>query len=114
LLDSRDGVPIEPLDPDINDLLHKSGSASYQPKAIERMSHHEFWRLSTSLAPIESDGPDDKEEFNLFEKYLAITLDDLEELKERHSLSDMLGEWHLDQVSGKTTSSSECFLTDTL
>jgi hypothetical protein len=103
LLDRRDGVLIEPLDPDFNDLLHKSGSASYQPKIIERMSHHEFYRLSRSLAPIESDGPDDKEEWNLFEKYLAITLDDLEVLKERHSLSDMLGEWHLDQVSDKTS-----------
>ncbi|XTI85849.1 hypothetical protein V2W45_1377750 [Cenococcum geophilum] len=97
LIDRRDGVPIEPMDPDFNDLLRKSGSASYQPKIIDGMSRHEFFNISMSLAPIESDGVEDQEEWNLFEHYLPMTFDDLEGLNDRHSLSDMLSLWKADK-----------------
>jgi hypothetical protein len=107
LLDRRDGVPVQPLDPDFNDLLRKSGSASCQPKIIDGMSRHEFFQLSTQLAPIESNGVDDKEEWNLFEQYLAMTFDDPEDLKEPHSLSDTLGYWEVDKVSDKTSPRSQ-------
>lgn len=104
LLDKRDGVPIQPLDPNFKDLLYKSGSASYQPKIIESMSEHVFFQLSGQLAPVESDGADDKEEWNLFEQYLPMTFDDPEDLKEPHSLSDMLKTWKVDTVSYQTSS----------
>ncbi|OCK84359.1 hypothetical protein K432DRAFT_320527 [Lepidopterella palustris CBS 459.81] len=97
LIDRRDGVPIEPMEPDLNDLLRKSGSASYQSKIIDGMSRHEFFNLSTNLAPIESDGAEDQEEWNLFERYLSMTFDDIEDLNEPHSLSDMLSEWKTDK-----------------
>ena len=38
LIDRRDGEPIEDLDANFDDLLHKSGSASYEPKIIDGMS----------------------------------------------------------------------------
>jgi hypothetical protein len=98
LIDKRDEVPIEPMDPDLNDLLRKSGSASYRPKIVDGMSRHEFINLSTKLAPIESDGVEDQEEWNLFERYLSMTFDDIEDLNEPHSLSDMLSEWKTEKV----------------
>jgi hypothetical protein len=100
LIKRRDGITCEPLEPDFDDLLHKSGSASYTPKIIDRMAAYDIL-LFNDLAPIESDGVDDKEEWNLFEQYLALTFDDLEDLNEPHSLSEMLDEWKMDQVSYK-------------
>lgn len=102
LMDKRDGVPIKPMDPDFDDLLHKSGSASYKPKHIDGMPRHEFRNLSMKLAPVESDGIEDEEEWNLFEQYLGMTFDDLEDLNEPHSLSDMLEYWKVHTVSYKT------------
>ena len=101
LMDKRDGVPIKPLDADFDELLHKSGSASYQPKYIDGMSGHEFFNLSTHLAPVESDGVNDQNEWNLFEHYLSTTFDELEDLNEPHSLSDMLTHWYCDRVGYK-------------
>jgi hypothetical protein len=98
-MDRRDGATIEPLEPVIDDLLHRSGSASYQPNHIESMSMHEFLNLSRTLAPIKSDGIDDKEEWNLFEQYLRVTLDEPGSLDEPHSLSSMLQMWEFDKVS---------------
>jgi hypothetical protein len=98
LIDRGDGVPIEAMDPDFNDLLGKSGSASYTPKIIEDMTRHEFVNLSMELAPIESDGVD-KEEWKLFEQYLAKYFNELEDLNDPHSLSNMSSLWKDDMVS---------------
>jgi len=98
LMDRRDGVSVEPLDPDFDDLLRKSGSASYQPKSIDSISRHEFLNLSIYLAPIESDGVNDQEEWNLFERYLSMTFDELEDLNKPHSLSATLSYWGYDKV----------------
>lgn len=105
LMDRRDGVPIEPLEPDFDDLLHKSGSASYQPKSITDMTDFEYFNLAHRLAPIESDGIEDKEEWNLFKEYLPLKFDDLDDLNDQHSLSDMLSLWKFDRVSCHTLSS---------
>jgi len=102
LIKRRDGITHEPLEPDFDDLLYKSGSASYTPKRIEKMASYDFMLLSKDLAPIESDGVDDKEEWNLFERYLTHTFDDLEDLNEPHSLSRMLSHWKVDQVSSES------------
>lgn len=99
LLCKRDGISIEPLDGDLDDLLHKSGSASYQPKRLGRVSHHERSILSKSLAPIESDGVGDEEEWNLFEQYLTVDSNDPDSLDEPHSLSNMLDSWATAVVS---------------
>jgi hypothetical protein len=67
LIDRRDGVFCKPIDPAFNDLLHKPGSSSYKPKMLDGMTIHEFVNLCSSLAPIESDGVDDREEWDLFD-----------------------------------------------
>jgi hypothetical protein len=98
LMDRRDGVPFEPLEPGFDDLLHKAGSASYKPRKITGMTDFEYLNLSHHLAPIESDGAEDQQEWSLFKQYLPLTFDSLEDLKERHSLSDMLNRWRFDVV----------------
>lgn len=105
LIDRRDGMPTEPLEPDFDALLHKSGSASYQPKRITDMTDFEYFNLAHSLAPIESDGAEDQEEWNLFKQYLPLQFEDLEDLNDRHSLSDMLGLWKVESVSCHAVSS---------
>ena len=74
-------MQIEPEDFDFDDLIHKSGSASYTPKGTAKMSRHEFFKLSMSLAPFKSDGVEDQEEWNLFEQYLTMTFDNVEDLR---------------------------------
>jgi hypothetical protein len=100
-MDTRDGVKIEPLEPDLEDLLSKAGSSSYQPKKVDGVPRAEFLNHYTTLAPNESDGVDDQEEWNLFEQYLAMTFDNVEDLNDPHSLSDMLAQWEMDKVSCK-------------
>lgn len=101
LIDKRDGVESETMDSHsaFGDLLRKSGSAKYVPTKIPGMSTFEYLLLTTTLAPFESDGPEDSDEWNLFEEYLAVTDDHEEDLKNRHSLSDTLEAWSRDVVS---------------
>jgi hypothetical protein len=96
----RDGEPNEPLDPEFDDFLRKSGSASYTPKQLDDMTFFEYFNLSEKLAPIESDGIEDHEEWNLFHEYLPSKFEDLDDLKEPHSLSKMLSHWERDKVRG--------------
>lgn len=99
LIDGRDGVAVEPMDAEFDDLLRKSGSASYTPKQMEKMTFQEFHNLAGDLAPIESDGTDDRDEWNLFEQYLPKDFDKVEDLNDPHSLSDMLELWKCDKVT---------------
>ena len=82
---------------DFKDLLEKAGLPGFQPRKITRMTMHEFINLSTTLAPNESDGPDDSEIWNLFEEYL--TARDPASLNDRHDLSNMLTIWAADTAS---------------
>jgi hypothetical protein len=104
LMDRRDGVPVAPREPDFDDLLRKSGSSSYKPKRVDGMSNHEFLDLATTLAPIESDGVDDQEEWNLFDEYLPMDFDDVEDLNVHDSLSTMLTIWGTDKVRHRPVS----------
>lgn len=106
LIDKRDGVQIEPTDVAFNDLLRKSGSSKYVPQRVPNMSTFEYMLLIDTLAPIESDGPEDAEEWNLFEEYLAVADDDQEGLKNRHSLSETLETWRQDVVSSLSIKTS--------
>lgn len=45
------------------------------------------------IATIESDGPEDSEEWNLCETFLRVSNDRPEDLNKRHSLSRMLKTW---------------------
>jgi hypothetical protein len=102
LIDKRDGVEIETVDSShsaFGDLFRKSGSSSYVPQMVPNLSTFEFLLLSGTLAPIESDGPEDAEEWNLFEEYSVVADDCPEDLNNRHSLSETLEDWRRAIVS---------------
>lgn len=99
-MDKRDGIYDESKDrlsPDFDALLRKAGSAGYQNQEMpECMECFEYNILSSHLAPYESDGPGDSEEWNLFAAYLDKTP---EALGKPHILSTMLQHWENDLVS---------------
>ncbi|KAI2616529.1 hypothetical protein GGR54DRAFT_649356, partial [Hypoxylon sp. NC1633] len=94
LIARRDNIPLKTLDPAIDDLLHKSGSASYRSNKIPGVSDFELSVLSHYFAPIQSEGPEDEEEWNLFEEFMPIRPDDTDGLNRTDSLSHMLNLWH--------------------
>lgn len=99
LLAKRDKIQQKALDSDLENLLLKAGSATFSPKKPKAMSEFEFSNLSDNLAPIESDGPEDREEWNLFDNYLPLSFDDPKDLAKRHTLSFMLDYWRAHKVS---------------
>jgi len=62
---------------------------------VEGTSDNEYLILLRDLAPHESDGPDDSQEWNLFDSYLNGGEDSL---NNPHDLSDMLNNWENDVV----------------
>ena len=97
LIARRDNVNIPSLDPALKDLLTKSGSAHYQPHLPPLMDEFEFGLLKHDLAPVESDGTEDTEEWNLFDEYL--TADEETLLYGQHRLSRSLQLWRYSVVS---------------
>ncbi|KAK6810757.1 hypothetical protein RU639_013521 [Aspergillus parasiticus] len=101
-MDKRDGVYDESdrLSEEFEALLRKAGSAEYPNLARpEGMSFFEYQNLLSHLAPYESDGSGDTEEWNLFTAYLDSTA---EALDKPHSLSTMLQHWQNDAaLAGK-------------
>ena len=100
LLDKRDGVEDEEqeaMPPSLENLLYKAGSSTFEPQSVPGMSGHEYFLLSHQLAPYESDGPGDAQEWNLFDSYMNVG-DDEESLYDRGSLSEMLQHWKRDVV----------------
>lgn len=81
------------------DLLHNAGSSKYMPQEIPDLDSYEYNLLRTRLAPVESDGPEDTEEWNLFDEYLCVPDDDSNDLVNRHSLSLTLFLWRYRIVS---------------
>ncbi|RYP73207.1 hypothetical protein DL769_004266 [Monosporascus sp. CRB-8-3] len=98
LIAQRDGVHDEPLDPAFSDLLYRAGSSSYRPKEVKGMTHSEYRLLSGPLAPIESDGPEDDEEWDLFKEFMSMDFRGVEDLKEPHSLSRTLSAWRTAKI----------------
>lgn len=101
-IDKRDGVYDESEDEkrvhaDFFALLRKAGSSEYkQLMKPTGLSFDEYYNLLGPLAPYESDGPHDTEEWNLFDTYLDSTV---KALDNPHDLSTMLQRWHDDVVS---------------
>lgn len=106
--DKRDGLYDESKDrlpADFESLLRQAGSAVYQGSKIpDSMDRFEHYNLITTLAPNESDGPDDKSEWNLFNEYLDSSLHMLDN---PHDLSSMLRHWQNDVVSSLSITHSE-------
>ncbi|KAJ5185673.1 hypothetical protein N7491_006457 [Penicillium cf. griseofulvum] len=95
--DERDGLYDESEDrlpADFDSLLRQAGSAVYQgSKPPDGMDQFEYCNLLTTLAPNESEGPDDKSEWNLFKEYLDSSA---QALNSPHDLSSMLQRWQND------------------
>lgn len=99
LLDKRDGVEQEPeaIPFGLDNLLYRAGSSTFEPQSLPDISRHEYFLLSTELAPFESDGPGDTQEWNLFDSYLNVDGSE-ESSNDRHNLSDVLAHWKRDVV----------------
>ncbi|CAP91151.1 hypothetical protein E8E15_000361 [Penicillium rubens] len=98
-IDKRDGVCDESEEEkrvyaDFLALLRKAGSSKYkQHMKPTGLPHDKYHNLLVTLAPYESDGPDDTEEWNLFDTYLDSTV---KAFNDPHDLSTMLQRWHED------------------
>jgi hypothetical protein len=98
-IDDRDGVDQgEPIAPAFGRLLCRAGSSTYQYEPVPGMSRHEDYLLRYTLAPIESAGEGDTQEWNLFDEFIDDEENE-EGLLDRHSLSKMLGLWAFHKVS---------------
>ncbi|KFY71082.1 hypothetical protein V499_08734 [Pseudogymnoascus sp. VKM F-103] len=106
LIDERDGVETKDDaetkdDPSaaVRDLLDNAGSSKYVPQEIAGANAFELRLLSSTLAPNESDGPEDTDEWNLFDEYLVARDDDQKSLDNRHTLGMTLFLWrdHVDK-----------------
>ena len=97
-IDARDGVvPTEkPLQQNLKDLLYKAGTPRFQPSKVTDMENGEIYILSAHLAPNQSDGPNDNEVWNIFDRYLSTQ--NHESLNDRHDLSKILAKWKYDCV----------------
>ncbi|CEL09490.1 hypothetical protein ASPCAL12626 [Aspergillus calidoustus] len=98
-IDKRDGVCDESeeekrVHADFLALLRNAGSSKYmQLMKPAGLPLDEYNNLLVTLAPYESDGPDDTEEWNLFDTYLDSTV---KAFNNPHALSTMLQRWHDD------------------
>ncbi|KAI1851806.1 hypothetical protein JX265_013163 [Neoarthrinium moseri] len=98
LIAQRDGTEQTLMDPKLRDLLNRAGSASFKHEKPDGMTDFEYFKLFGLLATIESDGIEDKEEWNLIDQFVPLSFDKLEDLNETDSLSSMLRTWNLAQV----------------
>lgn len=98
-IDERDGVARNdsPLAQNFADLLSRAGLPGFRPQIVNGMTEHEFLYLTTILAPNETDGPEDRDAWNLFDEFL--TAQDPASLDNRHDLSEMLMAWRSYTVS---------------
>lgn len=92
------------MDSELEELLHKAGSATYKEQGIPTYVDLLRW-----VTWYESDGPDDTDEWNLFKTYVNFAVEDL---VNSHSLSEILIQWEIDVVrlSGFSSEISPIFL----
>ena len=94
LINERDGVETnDDSSAALRDLLSMAGSSKYVPQEVPDVETFERRLLSSTLAPNESDGPEDIEEWNLFDEYLVVRDDEQESLKNRYTLGMTLFLW---------------------
>lgn len=92
-IEARDDNTKEVNKATLDKILYRVESAGFEGEKLEGVSAAEYSWLAYALAPVESDGPEDTEEWNLFERYLPAD-DGVESLDDRHSLSDILRFWN--------------------
>ncbi|TQS34438.1 hypothetical protein Golomagni_05180 [Golovinomyces magnicellulatus] len=78
----------------LNDLLYNAGSSHFKPyDLVPGMERQQYFLLLKSLAPWESDGPDDKDEWNLFNTFLGPDESNKTSTSDRVKLSAVLDKW---------------------
>lgn len=96
LVCAREGMVLETVVPELAEMLYTAGSSGFNHSlVVPDVPATEARLLQDSLAPYESDGPGDTNEWNLFDAYMdkhPSSLDD------SHSLSTMLSLWDTDEV----------------
>ena len=93
----RDGVEQEPRDPDLDNLLYQAGSLGFTYQPVPQLDWHEKSVLIETVAPVKINGPEDTQEWNLFDSYLNAKYDE-ESLHERHNLISASQRWKHDVV----------------
>ncbi|OBT78509.1 hypothetical protein VF21_00983 [Pseudogymnoascus sp. 05NY08] len=94
LINERDGVEIEDDTSEaVRDLLDNAGSSKFVPREIPDADAFELRLLSSTLAPNESDGSEDTEEWNLFYEFQMVVDGDQKSLDNRHNLDMTLYLW---------------------
>ena len=98
-IDESEGKKLDSLEkdlPEFNDLLQRPGSSKFTASGpTPGMTQHEYGLLLTTLAPFESDGPENTEEWNLFDTFLSK---DKESWHDPHDLGKMLKMWEISAV----------------
>ncbi|RYP02952.1 hypothetical protein DL764_005478 [Monosporascus ibericus] len=97
LVSRRAGRPWPPTDLALYDILHSSGRQGFYRHKPAPMSHYEYFLLTHQLAPIESDGPEEEDEWDLFDEYYRTDYPHNIEYQARR-LGEMLGSWQHDKV----------------
>ncbi|OBT83815.1 hypothetical protein VE02_05512 [Pseudogymnoascus sp. 03VT05] len=106
LINERDGVETkDDTSAAVRNLLDDAGSSEYVPQEIPDADAFEVRLLNTILAPNESDGPEDTEEWNIFYEFQMVVDGDQKSLDNRHSLDMSLYLWR-DHVTLATSSNN--------
>ncbi|RYP65480.1 hypothetical protein DL769_006303 [Monosporascus sp. CRB-8-3] len=97
LINRRAGNPWPPPDLALYDILHSSGRQDFHRDKPADLSDYEYFLLTHQLAPIESDGPHEEDEWDLFDEYYRT--DNPQNIQyQAHRLGEMLRKWQHDKV----------------
>ncbi|RYP36414.1 hypothetical protein DL767_003377 [Monosporascus sp. MG133] len=97
LIARRAGDPWPPQDLATYGILHSAGRLGFYRHKPAFLSHYEYFLHTHQLAPIESDGPGEEDEWDLFDQYYRTEHPyDIEYQANR--LGEMLRSWQHDKV----------------
>ncbi|POS88086.1 hypothetical protein EPUL_000330 [Erysiphe pulchra] len=78
----------------LDDLMHNAGSSRFKPYGlVPGMQRQQYFLFLKSLAPWESDGPGDTQEWNLFDTFLGQEESDRTRIQPNVNLSAVLEKW---------------------
>lgn len=78
----------------VDDLMHNAGSSRFKPYGlVPGMQRHQYFLFLNSLAPWESDGPGDTQEWNLFDTFLGQEEPDRSRIQPSVNLSAVIEKW---------------------
>ncbi|RYP80234.1 hypothetical protein DL770_006307 [Monosporascus sp. CRB-9-2] len=97
LITRRAGTSWPPPDLALYDILHSSGRVGFYRHKPASLSHYEYFLHTHQLAPIESDGPEEEDEWDLFDQYYR-TEHPYDIRYQANRLGEMLRSWQHDKV----------------